>query len=374
MQVALVANTAWLDEELAMFRQVVIGLIDEQIRTVQVLPQVIEEDDAVAFGERMSWTDSSWSLLRRRHLAGLADALRERGVNVVHALDGRLWKGAYDLAERIGCAAVFQSGSQMDIGQLPWLRRRLDSSRMALAALTEPLAEIMRETMGPQALIETIPAAAHAGSAELEIIRGQQLRKDVNESGICAVISGNAQCDEDYEALFEALARLLEEFPQIQCFVDNMGLAQHELWKAVQRYGILGNLSFVPRRLGHRELLLRADVLIHPQALGRSRGLTLHAMASGMPVIARADPWLDYLIDDQTAWVIDQASPAHWSARIRQLMDNPQSAADLGRRAREWIQKNRPVSRQVDQYRHLYHRLTGEGFKMAGSQSGVRSP
>jgi hypothetical protein len=365
MQVALVANTAWMDEELAMFRHVVIGLIDEQIRTVQVLPQVIDEDDAVAFGERLSWADSSWSLIRRRRLAGLADALEEMGVDVVHALDGRLWKGAYDLAEKIGCAAVFQSGSQMDLGQLPWLRRRLDSSRMALAPLTEPLAQTMHEMLGPQVLIETIPAAAHAGR-DLEDQRDTQLRRDVGEGGICAVISGNAQCDDDYQALFEALTRLLEEFPQIQCFVDNMGLAQHDLWQAVHRYGILGNLSFVPRRLGHRELLLRADVLIQPQALGRSRGLTLHAMASGMPVIARADPWLDYLIDDETAWVIDKTDPEHWIARVRKLMRNPQSALDLGHRARQWIQNNRPVSRQVDQYRLLYHRVTGEGFKLQG--------
>ena len=29
--------------------------------------------------------------------------------------------------------------------------------------------------------------------------------------------------------------------------------------------GLLQNLSMVPRRVGHHELLLRADVLVHPQ-------------------------------------------------------------------------------------------------------------
>lgn len=365
MQVALLANTSWLDEELALFRHLVVGLIDEQVRVVQVVPDALDEQDSVAFGQRINWRDSRWSPIRRHRVASLAEQLKSMNIDVVHALDGRLWKGAYDLAESLGCAAVFGSASRLDLTQLSWLHRRLDVSRMAMAPATEPLANTMRQTLSPQAMIELIPAAAYVSNDRQHDQRFS--RPAENPEALCAVISGEAQSDADYEAMFEALARLFEEYPQMQCFVDNMGLSQHELWRSAQRYGLLGNLSFIPRRLGHRELLLRADVLIHPQALGRSRCLTLNAMAGGMPVIAREDSWLDYLIDDQTAWVVDQSNAQAWLTRFRQLFNQPQQALELGRRAQQWIEENRPVSRQVDQYRLLYHRVTGQGIKLPGA-------
>lgn len=366
MHVALIANTAWLDEELMQFRHLITGLMDEGVRISQVVPTGLAEGEVVSFGTRLTWRDEGWAILRRRNVAKLADELANANVTVLHALDGRVWKGTYDLAEKLALPCVFQANAKFDLPVAKWMSRRFDASRMAFAPTTEPLSAALEQILGPQALIKHITPGAYVADEPTAAVRIEQMTRDANQGVLCAVISGNAQADEDYEAFFEALPPILGDFPQMQCFIDNMGLSQHELWQLASRCGLLSNLSFIPRKLGHRELLLKADVLIHPQALHKSRGLTLQAMASGMPVIARKDDWLDYLENETNSWVIDRADPEPWRRCLRMLFMEPTKALELGRRARQWVQERRPVSLQVDAVRMLYHQVSGEGIKIGG--------
>lgn len=363
MHVGLLANTAWLDEELAGFRYLVVGLIDEQIRVAQIVPEQLGEDESSAFGERISWRDSRRRLLRRWRLGRLAPVLEPMQINLLHALDGRLWEGALRLGRRLGCAVVLSATSHWDVTLTAQIARQIDPSQMAFCATTAPIADAIRQHLDPQVTVETIPPGvelpdeAHTAMAT----RGEQ-------GSFCAVITGTGGYDDEYEALFAALPAIIAKHPEAQFFLDAMGCDQHHLWQAAERYGLLSNVSLIPRRLGHRELLLRANVLIHPQALGRSRSLTLGAMAHGLPVLARHDRWLDYLIDEQTAWVIQQRDPQQWTAALSRLFDDPPSARKLGERARKWTRENRLISRQIELTRALYRRATGESHKFPQPQ------
>jgi glycosyltransferase involved in cell wall biosynthesis len=126
---------------------------------------------------------------------------------------------------------------------------------------------------------------------------------------------------------------------------------------------VLSNISLTPRRLGHRELLLRADVLIHPQPLGMSRSLTLAAMAHGVPIVAQDDPWLDYLIDDQTTWIVEGPHVDEWVERLLRLMERPEDGLALARSARDWVRQHRQATTSVDRMLHMYRRMTGETLK-----------
>ena len=119
----------------------------------------------------------------------------------------------------------------------------------------------------------------------------------------------------------------------------------------------------VPRRPGHHKLLLGADVLIQPQALGRSCGLTLQAMAQGVPVLARPDPWLDYLIPDETAWVVPERDPLVWTQRIIAVIEKPEVTAELVERARQWVGQKHVAARHVALTLALYRQVTGEAFQ-----------
>ena len=357
MHVALLANTAWLDEQLSCFHDLVVGLIDEQIRVVQVVPVQLAEEESRAFGERVNWDDSRWSVVRRWRLARLSTALQSLDITLLHALDGRLWEGTMGLARRLNCTAVFSASSSLDINQAARVARNLDPAAIAFTAATTPLATALRQHLDPQIAVDFIPTAVH--------VSNEQSRRSSVRDGkpMCGVISGDGQFDSGYEALFGALNVILAQDPNAQFFLDGMGSDQQQIWQCAKRYKLLANMSLVPRRLGHRELLLHADFLIQPQSLGRTRSLTLHAMAHGIPVLAMQDPWLDYLIEGQTAWLVEQRDTDQWAKLLCRYISDPQAAQNLGLEARQWVRENRLAAMEVDHTLQLYRRICGEALK-----------
>lgn len=180
------------------------------------------------------------------------------------------------------------------------------------------------------------------------------------------IVSGNGVWDADYESLLGGIARFVERRPMSQFFFDGQGSGQHQIWKAASSMGLLGNISLTPRRLGHREMLLKAHALIHPQALGRSRSLTLRAMARCLPVIARHDPYLDYLIDGETAVVLNEPEPSDWAAELERLATDARSAGELGRSAMRWVKQHRAMSAQVAGVLDTYRRMSGQTIPFSG--------
>jgi len=355
MHVVLVVNTAWMEEELATLRCLTVGLIDENVRVSQLVPDGMASAESNPFGDLLTWRDSSWYYPRRRRLLRHAASLAETGVEVVHALDGRLWDGALRLADRLDAVAVLSAGSAMDVDLGRSLLGRGISCRAAVAAGTTPLADQLRSVVDPSIPVEVVRNGVHLPSDSASSEKSYDV--------VCGLISGVGRMDADYDALFEAIRRFIAEQPESQFFLDALCDDQHPIWQAVQRFGLLANMSVVPRQLGRRELLKAANVLIHPQSLHRCRGMTLQAMANGIPVLAREDPWLDYLVHDRTAWLLDTPSPASWHALLRRVAEQPEACRALARSAGAWVREHHPAPLQIGRVLDLYRRLTGQSLK-----------
>jgi len=354
MHVGLIANTGWLDEELPLFRQLVVGLLDESVQVAQVVPHELDTADVSAFGERVPWSDTRWRYLRSRRLLKQAPGLRDAGVDLLHALDGRVWGGATRLAVKLDLPLVVTAQSGMDVPAAQWVVRHAGASRVAMIGTTRPVAEALRERVDPAVTVGHVPPGVLLPEAES--------RTRQRTDALCAVVSGNGVWDGQYEALCCALARIARDYPQSQFFFDGQGSDQQRVWQGARRYDLLPNLSMIPRKLGHRELLLGADLLIHPQALGRSRGLTLMAMARQLPVLAVEDPWLDYLRDGETAWVLGDPDADAWEQKLRQIIEEPEAGQELGERARGYIAEHHAGSTHVARTVELYRNLAGEAI------------
>jgi glycosyltransferase involved in cell wall biosynthesis len=352
MHVALLTNRAWLDEELIPFQHLVVGLIDERVRVAQVVPEGVSAEDLSGFGEHVTWSESSVSALNRYRIASMGAQLGDLGIDLIHAVDGRLWRGGLKLAEAMGVPIVLGACSMMDIRLSQRVLVGLDPARVAVTAATEPIAQAIRQHAGPDMLIQAIGTGVHCHDA--------QTRTPVGEQALCVIVSGNGVLDADYEALLGGIAEFIQRRPASQFFFDGQGGDQHQIWKVASAMNLLGNFSLTPRRLGHREILLKSHALLHPQALGRSRSLTLRAMARGLPIIARRDPYLDYLIDGQTAVVLDDPDPGDWAAELDRLTNGTRAAADLGRTALLWVKQHRPTSHQINGVLDIYHRIMGQ--------------
>ena len=354
MHVALVVDRVWLADEQAMYRFLVVGLMDEQVQVMQVVPQGLTQGAAGTFGRQVTWRPTGLAWLMRRRIEALGDSLEPLVVTVLHALDGRLWAGALRLAGRLGVPVVLASNRESDLAQAVGLRRQIAANRTAFSAATAPLQQALRQRVSDPSMVYLVPPGAHIPAE-----KGIPSAGDV----LCMVITGNGVFDVQYQALYEALVEFVEAHPQTLLFFDTQGGDPHPLWQAARRYNLLNYSSMIPSHLSHRKLLMGAHVLIQPQANGQARCLTIQAMACGVPVLAKEDPWIDYLIDGQTAWMTKQGGMSSWAGLIRRWQREPAAVAALTDTARQWVRERHLASAQVEQTLDMYHKLAGQTYK-----------
>lgn len=361
MHVALIANTAWLDEELATLHHIVVGLIDESTRVVQVLPRGRAEGETVAFGTRLPWRETRSRRRNRAAILRLTEQLREEGVGLIHALDGRLWRASLDLANALELPAVLSANSVMDVSVAARCAGRLRACPSVIVCTTEPLTVMIREAVGDAAPVRFVPLGVHLGSL---VERG-------DDEAPCVVVSGSGDCDEDVVSVLEGAKQAIAQCPDLQLFFDGQRQDPRSLWRAIRKAGLLNNATLIPRRLGHREVLLRAGALLHPQPLGRARSLTLRAMGHAVPVITCEDPALDYFVNGQTARVLDQATPEAWAKALVGFSTKPAVWRGLGQSAKQWVAEHRLASTQLEKLLETYRELSGEPIAFPGSTAGA---
>lgn len=350
MNVVLLADSDWLEEELHSLQHLIVGLVDERIRVIQAVPDDAPAPPTTLTCQKVTWSESRWTEMNRWRLRGLEGALQPLEPSLIHCLTSGLWRPAVELGEELSVPVVLGAGSHAALDRVDRTLRDANPARIAFAAGTEPIAQALRQRVDPAIVVAHVPVGAHVS---------EEGHGCAGADSLCGIVSGDGEMDEHYEALLRGLASIIERHPSTQFFFEGRSNDQHELWRSARKLGLLANISMIPRRLGHRELLLSADVMLHPQPLGTARTITLEAMAHGLAVIAHHDPWLDYLHPDQTAWVLKDPTADDWRRSLERVIDEPQAASELGARARQWVREGRLVSDQLAKVVDLYRRVTG---------------
>jgi len=356
MHTALIANSAWLDHEPATLGQLTAGLIDAGTRVMQVLPRRRAGGDTLPFAGKLGWDESRSDRTNRKTLGWLGDTLAEHGVGLLHALDGGVWDGTLRLSQTLGVPAVLNVNATPDAERAAHLARKLDPERTAFACATRPMADAVAEHVPNGLLVQCVPPGVHLAEPT----------SAHDPDTLCIVASVDGRHDDATETFLASLRGVAEVMPSVQVFFDVRGRDTHTLWRAIDRLGLSPHCTLTPKRQGQREILLNADALALPQALGQAQPLTLRAMAHALPVIAVDDPALDYLLPGQTARVLQHPTPAQWADALGDLALKPERARDLGRSAREWVGRHRLAATQVDQLLHLYRSITGETLPFGG--------
>lgn len=84
----------------------------------------------------------------------------------------------------------------------------------------------------------------------------------------------------------------------------------------------------------------------------------VEAMAAGVPLVSFANGGQgEYLVDRVTGVVLSRPSPTHIAQRLARVLDDPQWAAELGRRAQQMVRRHFSVAKMVAAYGSLYRCL-----------------
>lgn len=360
MKVALLADPVWWKREPTLMRRLAVGLVDEQVRTVRIVPAEVAaaDGDLQVLSPAIPYASSSWWIWRHWLIGRLGDSLGQQRPDLIHAMDGSLLAPAAKLARELELPLAASIWSMAEMG---WAPKGLPGGLTLLAA-TGAIAERLRaRTRGTANVVVVEPGA---------FSRGEQEGSDpfgVSGRPLGILILSDGKVDAMSGGLLEGLAEARHKLPPFMCFLDGGGADQHALWQVGRGVGLLDCMTVVPHQAASREWLLQCDLVIQPQATGVARTLTLEAMAWGRPVIAAADPMLDYLREGQTAIQVQHTlSSDRWAAQLVELLNDRPLLLRLGESARQYVKTHHSPSNYIRRTLELYRRLAAEPIKFEG--------
>ncbi|QNN24182.1 glycosyltransferase family 4 protein [Planctomycetales bacterium ZRK34] len=347
MKVALISDPLWLMQELTTLRRMVVGLVDEMVRVVRVVPQWVEqrEDVQTMTCQQVVYGGARWRWLRDVQLRRQATPMRQLEVDVLHLMDGSLQGVGTRLAGAMEVPMVCSVWSSAEVGLLRHHPQGLPGAYMAA---TPALLEAVQQRVGPHAQVVLAPPGVYSTDA------AQHKPLEDPQGTLSCVVVGDGRADEHYMALLWGMAKASEKLPQLMYFFYTVSTDQHQLWQAAEKLNLLEQMTVVPFDPGSRELLMQADVVIQPQPLGSVRSLVLEAMAAGRPIISVADPVLDYLLNGKTAKVLAEPGADDWATALVNLVEQPHKYIELGAGGRNYVRQHHSASAYVTAALKLY--------------------
>jgi glycosyltransferase involved in cell wall biosynthesis len=354
----LVADRLFAAREQAMLSRIEVGLADEGVRVLHALPEDARgliSADAAARGVTYRPRGPLPSL-RVRAAAALEAALAQpvfgegakARVDIVHAFGRDAWPISAEIARQAEAPLVLEVWRAALVDRLTSISR---IGRHGLPAVFTPDRTIERVATraSPGRLVRVVPWGVHCP---------REPRAHRNADRACAImIAGRG---EDKYAIAECLAALgrLVETHNAMVFMDAEAGRRAGAAAIARQHGFLQRFSLAPDLEGRREPVLRGDLLLLPEALGEHRSIALDAMASGMAVVALADPYVRSLIDGRTCVLVKEAASDLWTEALAPLLASPEAAHALAERAREFIRTERRASVHVASLLDGYEWLT----------------
>ncbi|MFQ5745739.1 MAG: glycosyltransferase family 4 protein [Gemmatimonadota bacterium] len=273
------------------------------------------------------------------------ERLRAGGYDYVHAVEESAFI-ARSLGRRFGLPYVFDMDSSMPeqicdrrpfLAPLRPLLRRFEQGAMrdavAVVAVCRDLEEKATAVLPPGRVFRiedtTLLSSGPTG-------RGTTVRLDRGEG--LAMYVGNLESYQGIDLLLDAFAVATKTHPGLRLAIVG-GIPEHiEAHRArAAGLGIQDAVRFVgPRPVEElRSLLEQADVLVSPRTQGTNTPMKIFSyLDSGVPVLATRRLTHTQVLDDEIACLVE-TRPDALAAGLLRLLEDPDYAADIGRRARE---------------------------------------
>lgn len=353
MHVLLLADGPFAEHERALLERIAAGLTGEGVRTTVALPKAVGADfslvnDPIRYSDRgLVFTQR----LRAQQVAARAvpGSDPHGAVSVVHVFGGGAWTMGAELASLFGAALALEiwRGGLVD---------RAESFRphpCAPAAFFAPDRAIERALLdaGLDSPVRMTPWGAYAPPRPTPIF------KPGRDASVVFCSSGRDS--ERCRDAFEGACRVIASTPDTLMFVAEAAARRAGLWSIAQRVGVLDRVSLMDRLEDRRDLVLRCDMIVYPDAHHEQRTLLLDAMAHALVIVAAPDPLVSCIRDGVTAVMPASLTPAGWADAVRNRLSDRAGSKTLGLSAREHVRQHRRVSAHIASLVDAYAWLAG---------------
>ena len=315
-------------------------------------------------------------IVMRANVARLAAAIREHGIDIVHARSRAPAWSARAAAERTG--ARFVTTFHNAYGARTSLKRRYNSVMAAgerVIAISEFVARHAIETYGiaPER-IRVVPRGIDTERFDPERIKPDRMIDLARQWGLpdghpVVMLPGRMTRWKGHEVLIEALRRLGRR--ELRCLIVGGGGERYRaaLEARLRRDPSPSAVGFVDECRDMAAAYMLADVVVSastdPEGFGR---VIVEAQAMGRPVIATAHGGaLETVRPGETGWLVPPGDPGALAAAIAEALDlAPEARFELARRAEAHVRANFTVERMTGQTIAIYEELLGIGARALG--------
>lgn len=346
MRALILADRHFAEREHAMLSRLEVGLADAGVRVAHATPALAVGSGALAAAVEYSETGPPFS--RGPRAAALIDRLtgpKEPPIDVVHVFGGRAWSFAAEVARRLGATLV------VDVWRagLVRLARAFAAAHEAqspvfVAPDREIVRALARELRGAD--VRHTPWGVIAPPEPRPILQP--------ELAPSVLLAGSGFQPESARAALAGLAEARRLRPSLLVVADARVASRAALWSLAGTMGLRDALSLLDNADAHRDITLQTDLLVWPEALGEHHTLLLDAMASGVVVIAAADPMNSTLADGRTCRLLTRPTPDDWAGAIMAMLDDPDGARALALSARAAAKDAHRASSHVSAVLGLY--------------------
>ena len=365
MRVLHLFDHGFATHEHAMRTRLELGLADEGVRVFSALPESLVDASADAdelFSTSLHYRRAGPFTTRRSRAAALIASLEERApsgssersVDIVHAFGGLVWEMAVEIGRQTGAAVVCEVWRSGLVQRARSMRSLAGQGvPAALAVPADALAKELRDLADLPVRVTPWGVSRPAADEDAPA-----------DSTFTLMIAATGRDQPRLRAVIEAFAVFSSKHPGSLAFIDGAAADRAPVWAWIEELALTDRVSIVGSFAEGRDLVLRGSALLAPEALGEYRSLLLDAMASGVPIVAAADPRVDWLCDNQTAWTTEGTTSDAWADALEQLVatagTHRKPANDLIVSAREYVATNHRITGHVAAVLGLYEWLLAE--------------
>jgi glycosyltransferase involved in cell wall biosynthesis len=173
------------------------------------------------------------------------------------------------------------------------------------------------------------------------------------------VTVANFKAHKGHDYLFQAAARVRQEFPHVRFVLVGQGPLEAEIRALVQRRGLEGTVLFAGHRSDVPRVMSASDVFALASLHEGLSIALLEAMAVGTPpVVTDVGGLAEVVTSGRDGLVVPPRQPDELASAIGAMLRDPELRARLGRAARRRA-SNFDIRSSVERAEAVYSRLLG---------------
>ncbi len=351
MRAVLIVDRDFTHRELPHVRTLLLGLVDTGVRPMVAFPEdMLHEHEDLPGVRAIGYRDRGafWTIgIRARELSDQIPA-EDKQTTIVHALGSRAPDLAAQVAIQLGAPLVIDVHERAAVAKASSIAKERESMCLVLAP-TAPLA---------RAIIADGVAPARVREIPWGVMKPDSLRHSSAAEATGIVIAGSGQDRNAWETLVRALAQIASRREDFLVLADADATERANISRLVASLGLSPLYSRIPRLEVDRSVILRADILLLPDADGVHRSLVLDALASGMAIVAAEDRDIP-MLSDPTISRLCSCETGEWVAGIEPLIEDASTRQSLGDSARGYIAEHHRLSRAIAGVVDAYEWMVG---------------